>query len=371
MADLVDFLNVMAKKDASDLYFVPGAPVQIKIDGVTHPIANTMMTGEVVKTLAYGVMNDRQKRDLESQLEANFAVSMEGLGRFRINVYFQRGQMGLVVRYLKSNIPDLAALGLPLKLQDLVLEPRGLILVVGATGSGKSTTLASMINYRNSIKTGHILTIEDPIEYLHRHNKSVISQREVGLDTLDYGNALKNALREAPDVIMIGEIRDSETMKHAIAYADTGHLCLSTLHANNAYQALERIVNFFPESARRQVLDDLSMNIKGIFSQRLMKGVDAKRIPACELMLPSPYIVDLIQKGDFESIRDTMAQSSASGMITFEQSVFDAFMAGKISKDEALRSVDSRGNLQAKIRLSRDGGDMQKDNIFMEDQQYR
>lgn len=370
MTDLVDYLAVMAKKDASDIFFVAGAPVQIKIDGVTHPIANTLMTGEAVKLLAYGVMNDRQKKDLESTLEANFAVSMEGLGRFRINVYYQRGQLGLVVRYLKSTIPDIESLGLPLKLKELVLEPRGLVLVVGATGSGKSTTLASMIDHRSTIKTGHILTIEDPIEYLHTHKKSVVSQREVGLDTLSFSSALKNALREAPDVIMIGEIRDSETMKHAIAYADTGHLCLSTLHANNAYQALERVVNFFPESARQQVLDDLSMNIRAIFSQRLMKGLDGKRIPACELMLPSPYIVDLIQKGDFESIRDTMEHSSESGMLTFEQSVFDAFMEGKISKDEALRSVDSRGNLQTRIRLTRDMSEG-KDKLTMEDQNYQ
>lgn len=373
MTDLVDFLSLMASKDASDIYFVAGAPVQIKIDGVTRPVAKTMMTGETIKTLAYGVMSDKQKKELESTLEANFALSLDGLGRFRVNVYYQRGQPAVVVRFLKSHIPDITALGLPEKLRELVLEPRGLILVVGSTGSGKSTTLASMIEHRNAVKTGHILTIEDPIEYLHNHNRSVISQREVGLDTLNYASALKNALREAPDVIMIGEIRDSDTMKHAIAYADTGHLCLSTLHANNAYQALERVVNFFPESARHQVLEDLAMNIRGIFSQRLMKGVDDKRIPACELMLPSPYIVDLIQQGDFESIRDTMEHSTDSGMLTFEQSVFDSFMAGKISKEEALRSVDSKGNLQTRIRLTvRDapttGAD---DGITVEPQEYR
>ena len=371
MSDLVDYLNVMAKKDASDIYFVPGAPVQLKIDGVSYPVANTTMTAEAVRALAYGVMNDRQQRDLESDLEANFAISMEGLGRFRVNVYYQRGQIGLVVRFLKSNIPDIESLGLPAKLKELILEPRGLILVVGSTGSGKSTTLASMIEHRNHIKTGHILTIEDPIEYLHRHDKSIVSQREVGLDTLNYANALKNALREAPDVIMIGEIRDSETMRHAIAYADTGHLCLSTLHANNAYQALERIVNFFPEAARQQILDDLSMNIRAIFSQRLMKSVDGKRIPACELMLPTPYIVDLIQKGDFESIRDTMEHSTDMGMLTFEHSVFDAFMAGRISKDEALRSVDSKGNLQTRIRLAKSGFDSAEDRLSIDEERFQ
>ena len=357
--DLVDYLAAMASKGASDLYFVPGAPVQVKIDGVTRPVSNSMMSAESVKTLIYGVMTDRQKKDFEADLESNFAISVPELGRFRINVYYQRGHPGVVVRYLKSNIPTLEELGLPEKLKELVLEPRGLILVVGSTGSGKSTTLASMLEYRNQHRTGHILTIEDPIEYVHSHGKSVISQREIGIDTLNYSNALKNALREAPDVIMIGEIRDAETMKHAIAYADTGHLCLSTLHANNAYQALERVVNFFPETARRQVLDDLSLNIRAIFSQRLMRGVDDKRLPACELMLPTPYIVDLIQQGEFESIRDTMEHSTDDGMTTFEQSVFEAFKAGRVSKQEALKNVDSKGNLQTRIRLTKvsPGGD--------------
>lgn len=352
MADLVDFLGIMVKKEASDLYFTVGAPVQIKIEGVTMPIANTAMTQESMKTLAYGVMSDKQKKELESTLECNFAISVEGLGRFRINVFYQRSQVALVVRYLKSRIPSVESLGLPLILKNLILEPRGLILIVGSTGSGKSTTLAAMLDHRNSLKTGHILCIEDPIEYLHAHKKSIVNQREVGLDTLNYSSALKNAMREAPDVIMIGEIRDAETMRHALAYADTGHLCLSTLHANNAYQALERIVNFFPEVARHQILDDLSLNIRGIFSQRLLNTLDGKRTPACELMLPTPYIVDLIGQGEFESIRDTMEHSTDVGMMTFEQSVFELYMAKKVSKDEALRAVDSKGNLQTRIRLA-------------------
>ncbi len=352
MADLVDFLGVMVKKEASDLFFTAGAPVQIKIQGVTMPIANTEMTSETVKALLYGVMNDKQKKEFESTLECNFAISPPGLGRFRINAFYQRSQVAVVVRYLKARIPTIEELGLPLILKELVLEPRGLILVVGSTGSGKSTTLASMIDYRSAIKTGHILTIEDPVEYIHTHRKSIVNQREVGIDTLSYSAALKNAMREAPDVILIGEIRDVETMRHAIAYADTGHLCLSTLHANNAYQGLERIVNFFPETARHQVLDDLAMNIKGVFSQRLLKGVDGSRVAACELMLPSPYIVDLIQQGEFESIRDSMAQSTEQGMMTFEHSVFDLYMKRKITKEEALRGVDSRGNLQTRIRLA-------------------
>ena len=352
MADLVDFLGVMVKKEASDLYFTAGAPVQIKINGVTMAIANTETTSENVKALLYGVMNDKQKKEFESTLESNFAISVQGLGRFRVNAFYQRSQVAVVVRYLKSKIPSIEELGLPPILKDLVLEPRGLILVVGSTGSGKSTTLASMIDYRSSLKTGHILTIEDPVEYIHVHKKSIVNQREVGIDTLSYAAALKNAMREAPDVILFGEIRDVETMRHAIAYADTGHLCLSTLHANNAYQGLERIVNFFPDAARHQVLDDLAMNIKGVFSQRLLKALDGTRVPACELMLPSPYIVDLIQQGEFESIRDNMAQSSELGMMTFEQSVFDLYMAKKITKEEALRGVDSKGNLQTRIRLA-------------------
>ncbi|KJS07812.1 MAG: twitching motility protein PilT [Gammaproteobacteria bacterium BRH_c0] len=369
MADLVDFLNVMAKKEASDLYFTAGAPVQIKIQGVTMPIANTEVSNENVKQLIYGVMNDKQKKELESTLESNFAISVPELGRFRVNVFFQRSQMAVVVRYLKSKIPSIEDLGLPVILRDLVLEPRGLILVVGSTGSGKSTTLASMIDHRSSTRTGHILTIEDPVEYLHIHKKSIVNQREVGIDTMNYASALKNALREAPDVIMIGEIRDAETMRHAIAYADTGHLCLSTLHANNAYQGLERIANFFPETSRRQVLDDLALNIKGIFSQRLLTALNGGRVPACELMLSTPYIVDLIQQGEFESIRDTMEHSTDVGMMTFEQSVFDLYMNKKISREEALRGVDSKGNLQTRIRLA-EARIGEAGNFSMEDEKF-
>ncbi|GIX30730.1 MAG: twitching motility protein PilT [Porticoccaceae bacterium] len=350
---MVELLEAMARRGASDLFLVTGAPLQVKIDGRVHPVSGPPLTAEAVRGLLYGVMTERQQRELEAEWECNFALSVPDLGRFRFNVYFQRGQLAAVVRFLKSRIPTLEELHLPARLKELVLEPRGLFLVVGATGSGKSTTLAAMIQHRAQTCTGHILTIEDPIEYLHAHGRSVISQREVGIDTKSYAAALKNAMREAPDVIMIGEVRDAETMRAAIAYADTGHLCLSTLHANNAYQALERIVNFFPEEARAAVLEDLALNLCGIFSQRLMQGLDGGRLPACELLLPTPYVVDLIRKGELEAVRDAMAHGRDAGMITFEDSVFAAWQAGRVSREEALRHVDSRANLLTRMRLSR------------------
>lgn len=366
MSDLVSFLNLMVNEEASDLYLSTGAPINIKVEGVTRPLTKSSLPPTAVKQLAYAVMNDNQKKDFEANLEANFAISVTDLGRFRVNVFYQRGEVAMVVRYLKAKIPSIEQLNLPLVLKELIMEPRGLVLIVGSTGSGKSTSLAAMIEHRNQNSTGHILSIEDPIEYIHKHKKSIINQREVGLDTLSYANALKNAMREAPDVIMIGEIRDQDTMRHAIAYADTGHLCISTLHANNAYQALERIVNFFPTEARKTVLDDLALNIKGIFSQRLMVSTDGKRIPAVEVMLPSPYIVDLIQKGELESVRDSMEHARDTGMQTFEQSVFELYIQGKVSKEEALKSVDSKGNLQTRIRLAEgtlgDSGSIHMDN---------
>ncbi len=364
MTDLVDLLHIMVDQDASDLFLTVGAPVNIKVDGVTRPLNQTPLPAGAVRELVYAVMRDPQIRDFEASQECNFALSQANFGRFRVNLFYQRGEVAAVIRFLKSKIPAIEELGLPEALKDLVMSPRGLFLVVGAAGSGKSTTLASMIDHRAATRTGHILTIEDPIEYAHHHQKSMVNQREIGLDTESYASALRNAMREAPDVILIGEIRDMETMRHAIAYADTGHLCLSTLHANNAYQALERVVNFFPEHARGAVLDDLAMNLRGIFSQRLMVGKDGKRLPAVELMLPSPYIVDLIQKGDFDLVRDAMAQAQGAGMLTFEQTVFDAYMAGRIDYEEALRNSDSRGNMQARIRLAE--GSLGEGNFRME-----
>lgn len=350
--DIVPYLKLMVEKNASDLFFSTGAPVNIKIEGVTQSIGKQILAHGEVNHLAYGIMSDNQTKEFDANLEMNLALSVKDVGRFRVNIYRQRGDIAMVVRYIKSHIPSIETLKLPPILNDLVLEPRGLILIVGSTGSGKSTTLASMIDHRNTHKTGHILTIEDPIEFIHQHKKSIVDQREIGLDTLSYSNALKNAMREAPDVILIGEIRDRETMQQAIAYAETGHLCLSTLHANNAYQSLERIVNFFDEDARNQLYDDIALNLRAVVSQRLLLGKDGKRIAAAEIMLNTPYISDLIQKGEIEKIRDAMEQSKDRGMQTFDDSIYELYTSGKVSKDQALLAAESRNNLQIKIRLS-------------------
>ena len=324
----------------------------LKIEGVTHPLKMPALLPGQVKQLAYSVMNEKQISEFEARMEMNLSISAENLGRFRVNVFVQRGETGMVVRYIKNKIPPLAALGLPPILEKLVLRKRGLVLVTGATGSGKSTTLASMINYRNENLTGHILTIEDPLEFLHAHKRSVVDQREVGIDTLSYEEALKNALREAPDVIMIGEIRDRNTMKQAIAYAETGHLCLSTLHANNANQAMERVINFFPEDAHHQLLIDLSLNLAGVVSQRLIPGLHEKLVPAVEVMLNSPYIADLIAKGEFSTIKEAMGNSTEIGMCTFDQALYQLYTEGRISLEEALHNADSRTDLALRVRLA-------------------
>jgi len=362
----------MVFKEASDLFFSTGAPVNIKVEGVTKPVEKESLVPGMVKKLAYCIMNDKQKKEFEANLEMNLAISVKDVGRFRVNVFRQRGDVAMVIRYIKSKIPSIEELGLPEQLKDLILEPRGLILIVGTTGSGKSTTLASMIDHRNSLKTGHILTIEDPIEFLHHHKKSIVDQREVGLDTLSYESALKNAMREAPDVILIGEIRDMDTMQQAIAYAETGHLCLSTLHATNSYQTLERIVNFFPEAAHQQLYDDLAINLTAVVSQRLLVGKDGKRLPAVEIMLNSPYISELIQVGEIEKIRDVMEQNKDLGMQTFDQSVYDLYSTDKVDLNEALRNADSRNNLQVKIRFA-GGGDNLKgsEDLSINDEEYK
>jgi twitching motility protein PilU len=348
---LTDFLQLVAARKASDIFFSVGAPPNLKVDGETLHLGEVPLTSEAVRELAYSVMSEKQQREFEATLEMNLAIGLPNTGRFRINIYRQRGDVAMAVRYITSEIPSIKALNLPPILQDLVMVPRGLILVVGSTGSGKSTTLASMIDHRNTQRTGHILTVEEPIEYLHRHKQSMVDQREVGLDTMSYANALKNAMREAPDVIMIGEIRDRETMQAAITYAETGHLCLSTLHANNANQTLDRIINFFPDSAHAQLLIDLSLNLKAVISQRLLRGTDTRRVPAVEILLSTPYVADLIQKREIAMIKDAMKQSLEHGMLTFDESIYRLYSAGQISYAEAIGNADSKTDLALRIRL--------------------
>ena len=350
--DVTPYLKLMVDREASDLFFYVGAPVNIKIEGTVMPLGNVPLKPGAVREIAYSLMTDSQIREFERDLESNFALSVSEIGRFRANVFRQRGEVSMVIRYIKQRIPDFVELSLPQILGNLVMEKRGLVLMVGSTGSGKSTSLAAMIDHRNSNAAGHILTIEDPIEFVHHHKKSVIGQREIGIDTHSYGDALKNALREAPDVILIGEVRDAETMKYSISYAETGHLCLSTLHANHANGALERIINFFPEIARPQLLMDLSQNLRAIVSQRLIIGVDGRRVPAVEIMLNTPYTSELILTAKFESIKEAMAQGTELGMQTFDQALYDLYKGGRISKDEAVRNADSRNNVSLQIRLS-------------------
>ena len=354
--DIGYFLKLMTEKGASDMFLTTGAPVNIKVEGKLYPLGNTGLPGGMVKKIAYSLMDEGQVPQFERDLELNLAIAVKDAGRFRINVFKQRGEVGMVIRAIKSDIPSIEQLRLPVLFKELIMEPRGLVLLVGATGSGKSTTLASMIDHRNSNVSGHILTIEDPIEYLHRHKKSVVNQREVGLDTKSYHEALKNAMREAPDVIMIGEIRDTETMEAAIAFSETGHLCLATLHSNNADQTLERILNFFPESAHRNILMNLALNLRAVISQRLVIGKDGRRLPAAEVLLNTPLIRDMIRRGQIHEIKEAMDRSLQEGMQTFDQALMAMYKEGKIDLEEALSKADSRDGLALKIRLS-EGGD--------------
>jgi twitching motility protein PilU len=355
--DIGYFLKLMTEKNASDMFLTTGAPVNIKVEGKLYPLGNTGLPAGMVKKISYSLMDEGQVPQFERELELNMAIAVKDAGRFRINVFKQRGEIGMVIRAIKSEIPSFDQLRLPSILSDLVMEPRGLVLMVGATGSGKSSTLAAMIDYRNTNSSGHILTVEDPIEFLHRHKKSIVNQREVGLDTRSYHFALKNAMREAPDVIMIGEILDTETMEAAIAFSETGHLCLSTLHSNNADQTMERILNFFPESAHKNVLMNLSLNLRSIVSQRLVVGKDGKRLPAIEILLNTPIIRDMIRRGQIHELKEAMDRSLAEGMCTFDQSLFSLYKQGRIELEEALRKADSRDGLALKIRLSEGGGE--------------
>ena len=349
--NLQPYLRLMADRGGSDMFFTTGAPVSLNIEGKMHPIGKSPLEPGMVKKIAYSIMDETQKMGFEATMEMNLGMSLPDVGRFRINIYMQRGEVSMVIRFIKADVPTIDELNLPPQLKDMVLQRKGLVLVVGSTGSGKSTTLAAMIEHRSHALPGHILTIEDPIEYTFNHNKSIVGQREVGLDTLSYENALREAMREAPDVIMIGEVRDRETMEAAIQYADTGHLCLSTLHAVNANQTLDRILSFFPPDARNQILMDMSMNLKAIISQRLVSGIDGKRVAAIEILINSPYISDLIRRGDFNEIKEIMEKGEADGMQTFDQSLYNLFKDGRIDIKTALSHADSRSNLEWKINF--------------------
>jgi twitching motility protein PilU len=337
--------KLMAEKQASDLFISCGAPINLKVNGVVSPVSTQPMDPDTVRRIAYELMNKEQAREFESEMEMNISHLDRAVGNFRINIFRQRGTISLVIRYVRSNVPPFAQLRLPPVLLDLVSARRGLVLVAGATGSGKSTTLAAMIDHRNSNRPGHILTIEDPIEYLFEHKQSIINQREIGVDTQNYQLALANALREAPDLIMIGEIRDKETMQAALLHTLTGHLCLSTIHANNSYHALSRIINLFPHEARSAVLSDLSIGLRAIISQRLVKNRDGELQPAVEILLNTSLIAELIKSGDFSQIKEAMEQSLYPGSQTFEQSLCRLFLDGRISYDDAMTASDSATNL--------------------------
>ena len=345
------YLKLMVEKNASDLYLTVNAPVKIKIEGKQVPVGKTLLTPELVRDAAYGIMSEKQRKSYEVKHECDFAIAEEGVGRFRVNVFVQRGNVAMVLRYIPSAVPQFDNLKLPPVLKDLILHKRGLLLMVGSTGSGKSTTLASMINHRNENQAGHILSIEDPIEFSHPNIQSIINQREVGQDTLSYANALKSSLREAPDVILIGEIRDRETMEAAIELAGTGHLAISTLHANNAHQTMDRIINMFPQELHKQLFMDLSLNLRSIISQRLVLGKDGKRVAAVEVMLNTPHIADLILKGQVDELRKAMEESPEGGMQSFDQALFNLYKEGRIELEEALKNADSRANLEAKINF--------------------
>jgi len=347
-----DLLRLMLSKKASDLFITAGFPPAMKIDGKMTPVSQQSLSMQHTEMLARAIMNDKQAAEFDATKECNFAISPAGIGRFRVNAFVQQQRVGLVLRTITTKIPEFDYLGLPQVLKEVVMSKRGLVIFVGGTGSGKSTSMAALIGHRNKNSYGHIITIEDPVEYVHEHINCVITQREVGVDTESWEAALKNTLRQAPDAILIGEIRDRETMEHAIAFAETGHLCMGTLHANSANQALDRIINFFPEERRAQLLMDLSLNLRSLVAQRLIPAKDGKgRVAAIEVLLNSPLIADLIFKGNVHEIKDIMKKSRELGMQTFDMALFELYEAGKISYEDALRNADSMNELRLQIKL--------------------
>jgi twitching motility protein PilU len=365
--NLTDFLSVMVEKDASDIYLTVASPPMYRIQGVVQPIGDHVFTPEELETLAKSFMNERQWQQFTDCMEMNLALSYRRLSRFRVNAFRQRGSVGIVIRRIKVEIESLDDLGLPTILQDIVLTKRGLVLLVGATGSGKSTTLAAMIDFRNTNASGHIITVEDPIEFVHRHKKSIVNQRELGFDTQSWNDALKNAMRQAPDVILIGEIRDSDTMEAAITFADTGHLCLATLHSTNANQSFERILNFFPEERHAQILMQLSLNLRSIISQRLIPDANGKRVPAIEILMDTPRVKELIKKGQVDVIKEAMEQGIQEGCQTFDHALFLLYKEGKISLEQAIMNADSANNLRIKIKLEGLKGDDALDRLLEEE----
>jgi twitching motility protein PilU len=348
-----DLLRLMVSRSGSDLFLTSDFPPAIKVDGKVTKVSPQPLTGQHTMALARAVMNDKQSGEFERTKECNFAISPQGIGRFRVNAFVQQGHVGLVMRTIPQTLPTIDALNLPKVLKDIASTKRGLVIFVGATGSGKSTSLAAMVDYRNENSFGHIITIEDPVEFVHPHKNCIVTQREVGIDTEGWEAALKNTLRQAPDVILMGEIRDRETMEHAVAFAETGHLCMATLHANSANQALDRIINFFPEERRAQLLMDLSLNLKALVSQRLLPRQEGKgRVAAVEVMLNSPLISDLIFKGEVAEIKEVMKRSREQGMQTFDQSLFDLYEARSVTYEDALRNADSVNDLRLQIKLN-------------------
>jgi twitching motility protein PilU len=352
-AYIVKLLTAMSGAGGSDLFISKDFPPSMKIQGSMKPMTNQKLTPEVARELANALMNEKQRQEFAKDLEANFAVSLPGVARFRVNVFVQQQNVGMVIRTIVNEIPNFEKLGLPEGLKDIVMTKRGLVLVVGATGSGKSTTLAAMINHRNLSSAGHIITVEDPVEFVHASQQSLITHREVGIDTHSWHSALKNTLRQAPDVILIGEIRDTETMEHAIAFAETGHLCLGTLHSNSANQTIDRIINFFSEERRKQLLMDLSSNLRAIISQRLVRTEDGKgRRAAIEILINTPIVADKLLKGEFHEIKAIMQKSRELGMATFDAALFDLYDSGAISYDEAIKNADSANELRLNIKLN-------------------